>query len=65
MTRWKNSLPKREQEAVLAARDLISMYISNMSELEFRIIIIKILAGLQKEHRRLQNPFLRNKRTKI
>ena len=48
MTRWKNSPQKREQEAVLTARDLISMDISKMSELEFRITIIKILAGLKK-----------------
>ena len=48
MTRWKNSPQKREQEAVLTARDLISMDISKMSELEFRITILKILAGLEK-----------------
>ena len=48
MTRWKNSPQKREQEAVLTARDLISMDISEMSELEFRIMIIKILAGIEK-----------------
>ena len=48
MTRWKNSPQKREQEAVLTARDLISMDISKMSAIEFRITIIKILAGLEK-----------------
>uniref|UniRef100_A0A452VDF0 ubiquitinyl hydrolase 1 n=2 Tax=Ursus TaxID=9639 RepID=A0A452VDF0_URSMA len=48
MTRRKNSPQKREQEAVLTDRDLISMDISKMSELEFRITIIKILAGLKK-----------------
>ena len=48
MTRQKNSPQKREQEAVLIARDLISMDISNISALEFRIMIIKIVAGLKK-----------------
>ena len=48
MTKWKNSPQKKEQEAVLTARDLINMDISKMSELEFRTMIIKILAGLEK-----------------
>ena len=47
-TSWKNSPQKRKQEAVLTARDLISMDISNISALEFRIMIIKIVAGLKK-----------------
>ena len=47
MTRQENSPQKREQEAVLTSRDLISIDTSNMSELEFRITIIKILAGLE------------------
>ena len=48
MTKWKNSPQKREQEAGLTARDLISKDISKMSELEFRITTLKILAGLEK-----------------
>ena len=48
MTRWKNSRQRREQEAVLTVRDLISMDISKMVELDFKITIIKILAGLEK-----------------
>ena len=47
-TRWKNSPQRREQEAVLTVRDLISMDISKMMELDFKITIIKILAGLEK-----------------
>ena len=47
-TRWKNSPQRREQEAVLTVRDLISMDVSKMSELESRIMIIKILVGLEK-----------------
>ena len=47
MTRWRNSPQKREQEAVLTARDLISMDISKMLELAFRMMIIKILAVLE------------------
>ena len=49
MMRWKHSPKKKEQEAVLTARDLIHMDISKMSELEFKIMIIKILAGLEKK----------------
>ena len=52
MTKWKNSPQKIEQEAVPTARDLINTDFGKMSELEFRITIIKILAGLEKKHRR-------------
>ena len=47
MTRQKNS-PQKEQEAVPMARDLINTDISKMPELEFRMTIIKVLAGLKK-----------------
>ena len=49
MTRQKNSPQKREQEAVLTARDLMNMDTSKLSEQEFRITIIKTLAGLKKK----------------
>jgi len=59
-------LTQREQEAVLTARDLISMDLSKMSELEFSVTIIKILAGLEKKRRRhWRIAFWRNKRTEI
>ena len=48
MTRQKNLPQKKEQEAVPKARDLINTDISNMSELEFRMTILKVLAGLEK-----------------
>ena len=41
----KKLTPQKEQDVVLTARDLINMDISKMSELKFKIIIIKILAG--------------------
>ena len=48
MTRHKNSPQIKEQEAVLKARDLINTDIGNMTELEFRMTILKVLAGLKK-----------------
>ena len=48
MTRWKKSPQQKEQEAVPTARDLINTDINKMSELEFRMMILKILAGLVK-----------------
>lgn len=48
MTRRKNSTQKKEQEAVPKARDLINTDIGNMSDLEFRMTILKVLAGLEK-----------------
>ena len=48
ITRRRNSQQKKEPEAILSATDLIDMDISKISELEFRITIIKLLAGLEK-----------------
>ena len=39
---------KEQHEAVLTIRDQINMHVSKMSELEFRVTIIKIQAGLEK-----------------
>ena len=48
MTRWKNSPPQREQEVVLTAWNLISMDRRKRLEREFRIMTIKIIAGLKR-----------------
>jgi len=48
MTRRKKSPQQKEQEVVPTARDLLNTDISTMSDLEFRIITLKILAGLEK-----------------
>ena len=47
MTRWKNSPQKNEQEDMMA-RDLINSDISKISELEFKTMNIRILAGVEK-----------------
>jgi len=46
--KMKNSPQKKRTRGVLTDRDLINTNISKMSELEFRMMIIKILAGLEK-----------------
>ena len=52
-------IPKKEQDKVMA-RDLIETDISNMPDGEFKTIIIRILAELEK--RRLQqDPYHREK----
>ena len=48
MKRWKNSPPRKEWEEMTAS-DLISADISKMSELEFKALIIRILAGVEKK----------------
>jgi len=48
MTRRKKSPQQKEQEVVPTARDLLNMDISMMSDLELRIITLKILAELEK-----------------
>ena len=46
MTKQRNSPPKKEHEET-TARDLTNTDTSKMSEPEFRITIIRILAGLK------------------
>jgi len=58
MTSQKKSPQKKEQEAVLTARDLINTDASKMSELEFRMTIMKILAWLEKSMEDTKEPFL-------
>ena len=48
MMRRRNSQQKKELEVILSAIDLSSMDTSKMSEMEFRVRIIKLLAGLEK-----------------
>lgn len=47
MMRYRNSPLKKEWEVVLIARDLINTDTSKMSELEFKTMIRKGLAGLE------------------
>ena len=46
MTRWRNSPQKKEEK--VPTRDLINKDTSQMTEPEFKTIIISILAGLEK-----------------
>ena len=47
MRKWKNSLQKKLQE-VATANELIKNDLSYITEHEFRIILIKLIAGLEK-----------------
>ena len=47
MTKWKNSPQKKFQEE-MTARELFKTDINNISDQEFRIIVIKLIAGLEK-----------------
>ena len=53
MTRRRNSQQNKEPEVILSATDLIDIDISKMSEVEFRITITKLQAGLEKKHKTL------------
>ena len=48
MTR-QEKLTTEKKEAVLKAGDLINTDIGNMSDLELRMMILKVLAGLEKD----------------
>ena len=45
MTQWRNSHQKKSQEEI-TDRDLLKTDISNISEKEFRTVVIRLLAGL-------------------
>ena len=47
MTKWKNSPQKKLQE-VATANELIKNDLSNVTENEFKIIVIKLITGLEK-----------------
>ena len=47
MTKWKNSPQKKLQE-VVTANELIKNDLSNITEHEFKIIVRKLIAGLEK-----------------
>ena len=46
MMKWKNSPQKKLQE-VVTANELIKNYLSNITEQEFRIMVIKLATGLE------------------
>ena len=54
--------PQKKQQEETKARDLIKTDTCKVSEPEFRIMIIRILAGVEKKHAFL---FCRDKRSKI
>ena len=47
MTKWKNS-PQEKLQEVATANGLMKTNLSNIMEQEFRIIVIKLIAGLKK-----------------
>lgn len=51
MTKRGNSQQKKETEAMFSATKLIHTNICKMSEQEFRIAIIKLIARLEKKHK--------------
>ena len=61
MTKQKNSPQKKFQE-VATANELIKKYLSNITEQEFRLIIIKLIAGLEKSREDSKNLLLQRSR---
>ena len=46
MMKWKNSQKKLQED--MTAKELIITDITNVTEQEFRVIVIRLIAGLQK-----------------
>ena len=57
MTKWKN-LPQKKLQEVATANKFIKNDLSNITEQEFRIIVIKLIAGLEKSIERAENLLL-------
>ena len=49
--KWKNS-PQKKFQKEMTARELLKTDISNITEHEFGIIVIRLIAGLEKKHGR-------------
>ena len=47
MTKWKNS-PQKNLQEITTANELIKKDLNNITESKFRIIVIKLIAGLEK-----------------
>ena len=60
MMRRKNSPQKKEPEVILSAIDLMDMDVSNMSEIQCRITIMKLLVALENEEKTLEILLLQN-----
>ena len=46
MTKWKNS-PQNNLQKITTANELIKKDLNNITESEFRIIVIKLITGLE------------------
>ena len=60
MIKWKNSPQKKIQEE-MTARELLKTDINNISEQEFRITVIRLIARLKKAQKTAKNLFLQIK----
>ena len=47
MTKWKNS-PRKKLQEVATANELIKNDLRNIMEQEFKIIVVKLITGLEK-----------------
>ena len=63
MMKWKDSPQKKLQE-VATANELIKNDLSNITENEFKIIVIKLIAGLEKSRGQLRIYCYRDQGTK-
>ena len=61
MTKQKNSPQKNVQE-ITTANELIKNDLNNITESEFRIIVIKLIAGLEKSKWTAENLLLQRSR---
>ena len=63
MMKWKNSPQKKLQE-VATAKELTNNDLSNIMEQKFRIIVIKLIAGLEKSVQNMRIYYYRDQGTK-
>ena len=61
MMKWKNPPQKKRQE-VATANELVKNDLSNIMEQEFRIIVMRLIAGLEKVERTAENLLLQRSR---
>ena len=62
MTRWRDSPQKKSQEEI-TAREFLKTDINNISKQEFRIEVIRLIAGLEKSIEDPEKPLLQRSKT--
>ena len=61
MMKWKNS-PQKKFQGEMTAKELLKTAINNISDQEFRIIVLRLITGLEKRREDSRESMLQRSR---